>query len=178
LSQSPVMKQDPKYLRCYLCLYFLAYYEAFVFISMFMTACYSIVLMDSDDSNPRSHATSFGEANNSCRSKVLFSFGLWNTKIVVTNPFLDMNMCSFCVFLLYLLGRDLAMSRSLVQEIQQNAQKDYSRTWKIEKSWSSLTYLYTSPAHKKQRTSNSGVLLLILIFNLLTRSSFFTYHQV
>ena len=126
------MKQDPKYLRCFLCLYFLAYYEAFVFISMFMTARYSIVLTDSDESNPRSHATSFGQANYSCRSKVLFPFGLWNTKVVVTNPILGMNMCSFCGFELYLLCRDLAMGRSLVQGILQNAHKCYSRTWIIE----------------------------------------------
>jgi hypothetical protein len=63
-----------------------------------MTARYSNVLTDSDESNPCSHATSFGEADNSCRSIVLFPFGLWNTKIVVTNPFLHMNKCSFCVF--------------------------------------------------------------------------------
>ena len=125
------MKQDPKYLRCFLCLYFLAYYEAFGFISMFMTARYSIVMTDSDESNPRSHATSFEEADNSCRSKVLFPFGPWNTKIVVTNPILDMNMCSFFVFELYFLGKGLAMGRSLVHGILQNAHKDYSRTWKI-----------------------------------------------
>lgn len=55
---------------------FLAYYETFGFIYIFMTARYSTVLTDSDESNPRSHTTSFGEADNSCRSKVLFPFGL------------------------------------------------------------------------------------------------------
>ena len=122
------MKQAPKYLHCFLCLYFLAY----GFVSMFMTARYSVVLTDSDESNTRSHATSLGEVDNSCRSKMLFSFGLWNTKFVVTNPILDMNMCIFCVFELYLLGRGLAMGRSIVQGILQNAHKDYSRTSKIK----------------------------------------------
>jgi hypothetical protein len=98
---------------------------------MFMTARYSIFLTDSDESNSRSHATSFGEADNSCRSKALFPFGLWNTKVVVTNPILDMNMFIFSVFELYLLGRGLAMGRSLVQGILQTAHKDYSRTWKM-----------------------------------------------
>ena len=158
-----MIKQDPKYLRCFLCLYFLVYYEAFVFISMFMTTCYSVVLTDSDESNPRSHATSFGETNNNCRSKVFFPFGMWNTKIAVTNPFLDMNMCSFCVFVLYLLDSDLAMCRSLVQGIQQNAHKDYSRTWKTEKSWSSLAYLYTSSAYKNKK--NRQFWRLVAYFN-------------
>jgi hypothetical protein len=117
LCNSLVMKQEPKYLSCFMCLYSCVYYEAFGFISMFMTARYSIVLTDSDESNTRSHATSFGEADNSCHSKVLFPFGLWNTKIVVMNPVLDMNACSICVFELYLLGRGLAIGRSLVQEI-------------------------------------------------------------
>lgn len=43
---------------------FLVYYETFGFISIFMTARYSTVLTDSDESNPRSHTTSFGEADN------------------------------------------------------------------------------------------------------------------
>jgi len=36
------------------------------------------------------------------------------------------------VFELYLLGRGLAMGRSIVQGILQNAHKDYSRTSKIK----------------------------------------------
>jgi hypothetical protein len=150
LSHSLVMKQDPKYLRCFLCLYFLAYYEAFGLISMFMTACFSIVLTDSDELNPRSHATSFGEADNCCRSKVLFLFGLWNNKIVVTNPILDMNMCSLCVFELYLFGRGLAIGRSLVQGIIQNAHKDYSRTWKI-RSFNRHWPICIHPPHIKSK---------------------------
>lgn len=91
------MKKDPKYLRCFLCLYILAYYEAFGSISMF----HDSPLLKCSDWLGRIESTfsrhSFGEADNSCRWKVLFPFGLWNTKIVITNPILHMNKCSFCV---------------------------------------------------------------------------------
>jgi hypothetical protein len=77
---------------------FLAYYEAFRFISMFMTARCSVVLTWMDPI----HVLTPHLLEMLTTVAVLKSFGLWNTKIVVTNPILGMHVCSFTVFALYL----------------------------------------------------------------------------